>query len=162
MTMIHSAEVIEADSIYEDPYSMEEKDPLKSGAAESSLWELASMRRHYHPSVSTLAKIFEEAFTKPNYNMEDFYDHTYTTVSHLERSTSVHCYKTESCKIQLFQTETSRPLKKAPALAAKPADGDWTFLFPTKENFDQSAEAEDLQLALETKGDIVSQLWRFG
>lgn len=39
------------------------------------------MRRHYHPSVSTLAKIFEEAFTKPNYNMEDFYDHTYTTVS---------------------------------------------------------------------------------
>lgn len=100
--MIHSAEVIEADAIYEgkdysfayrraikliecktciDPYQASEVDPLKSGAAESSLWELASMRKHYHPSVSTLAKIFEEAFTKPNYNMEDFYDHTYTTVS---------------------------------------------------------------------------------
>lgn len=39
------------------------------------------MRKHYHPSVATLAKIFEEAFTKPNYSMEDFYDHTYTTVS---------------------------------------------------------------------------------
>lgn len=101
MTMIHSAEVIEADAVFEgkgpsvciddvcsrltlhpvDPYRAGEIDPLKSGAAESSLWELASMRKHYHPSVSTLAKIFEEAFTKPNYNMEDFYDHTYTTVS---------------------------------------------------------------------------------
>jgi hypothetical protein len=64
-----------------DPYNFGEKDPLKTGALDSSLWELASMRKHYHPSVSTLAKIFEEAFTKPNYNMEDFYDHTYTTVS---------------------------------------------------------------------------------
>lgn len=139
--MIHSAEVIEADAIYEDPYQASEVDPLKSGAAESSLWELASMRKHYHPSVSTLAKIFEEAFTKPNYNMEDFYDHTYTT---------------------LFQTETSRPLKKPPALAAKPADEDWEFLMPTGARFDGSDQAEERQLALETKGDLVSQLWRFG
>jgi hypothetical protein len=65
-------------------------------------------------------------------------------------------------RLQLFQTETSRPLKKAPALAAKPADADWRFLFPTKAEFDDSPEAEEAQLALETKGDILSQMWRFG
>jgi hypothetical protein len=30
--------------------------------------------------VSTLSKVFSEAFTKPGYAMEDFLDHTYATV----------------------------------------------------------------------------------
>lgn len=64
-----------------DPYDDQEVDPLKTGAIDSSLWEIATMRSHYAPSVSTLAKIFEEAFTKPNYDMDDFLDHTYSTVS---------------------------------------------------------------------------------
>ena len=52
-----------------------------TNALESSLWELYSHRQHYHAAVSTLAKIFEEAFTRPGYAMEDFLDHTYGTVS---------------------------------------------------------------------------------
>lgn len=63
-----------------DPYLADEQDPLKTQAIDSSLWEVSSLRRHYVPSVSTLAKIFEEAFTKPSYNMEDFLDHAYSTV----------------------------------------------------------------------------------
>lgn len=51
-----------------------------TNALESSLWELYSHRQHYHAAVSTLAKIFEEAFTRPSYAMEDFLDHTYGTV----------------------------------------------------------------------------------
>jgi U3 small nucleolar RNA-associated protein 19 len=31
--------------------------------------------------VSTLAKIFSETFTKPEFNLEDFLDHGYGTVS---------------------------------------------------------------------------------
>ena len=53
---------------------------MLTNALESSLWELVSHRNHYHPSVSTLAKIFQEAFRKPNYALEDFLDHTYGTV----------------------------------------------------------------------------------
>ena len=63
-----------------DPFDAEEKDPMLTNALESSLWELVSHRNHYHPSVSTLAKIFQEAFRKPNYALEDFLDHTYGTV----------------------------------------------------------------------------------
>lgn len=63
-----------------DPFDFNEPNPTLSNAIDSSLWELHTHREHYHSAVSTLAKIFEEAFTKPNYALEDFLDHTYTTV----------------------------------------------------------------------------------
>lgn len=66
----------------QDPFDSQEKDPMLTNALDSSLWELVSHRNHYHPSVSTLAKIFQEAFRKPNYALEDFLDHTYGTVRH--------------------------------------------------------------------------------
>jgi hypothetical protein len=40
------------------------------------------LQTHYLSSVSILAKIFTEVFTKPEFNMEDFMDHGYGTVSH--------------------------------------------------------------------------------
>lgn len=64
-----------------DPFDPEEKDPLKTKALESSLWEIAALQHHYLSSVSTLAKVFGEPFTKAEYNMEDFLDHSYNTVS---------------------------------------------------------------------------------
>lgn len=63
-----------------DGFLAMEPNPTLTSALESSLWELYSHRQHYHASVSTLAKIFEEAFTRPSYAMEDFLDHTYGTV----------------------------------------------------------------------------------
>lgn len=39
------------------------------------------LQNHYLASISTLAKVFTEVFTKPEYNMEDFLDHGYDTVS---------------------------------------------------------------------------------
>lgn len=67
--------------LWQDPFDENEPSPLLTNALSSSLWELASHRNHYLSSVSTLAKIFSEAFTKPSYAMEDFLDHSYTTVS---------------------------------------------------------------------------------
>ena len=64
-----------------DPFLPDESNPNLTNALDSSLWELYSHKRHYHSGVSTLACIFEEAFTKPNYPLEDFLDHTYSTVS---------------------------------------------------------------------------------
>lgn len=63
-----------------DPFLPSEPNPLLTQAIGSSLWELHTHKSHYHSAVSTLAKIFEEAFTKPGYSMEDFLDHTYGTV----------------------------------------------------------------------------------
>lgn len=59
---------------------MQEANPALSDALESSLWELYTHKTHYHAVVSTLTGIFEEAFTRPVYAMEDFLDHTYVTV----------------------------------------------------------------------------------
>jgi hypothetical protein len=54
---------------------------MKTFAIDSSLWELASLSHHYLSSVSTLAKIFQQPMSKPSYILEDFLDHTYTSVS---------------------------------------------------------------------------------
>ena len=63
-----------------DPFLADEPNPNLTSALDSSLWELYSHKNHYHGGVSTLARIFEEAFTKPSYLLEDFLDHTYATV----------------------------------------------------------------------------------
>ena len=66
---------------YIDPFLPDEANPNVTNAIDSSLWEIYSHKQHYDSAVSTLARIFEEAFTKPGYSMEDFLDHTYGTVS---------------------------------------------------------------------------------
>lgn len=63
-----------------DPYDEKEANPQHAHALDSSLWELHSQVNHYHPVVATLASVLEEAFTRPQYAMEDFLDHTYATV----------------------------------------------------------------------------------
>jgi U3 small nucleolar RNA-associated protein 19 len=67
-----------------DSFDASEADPEKTGALQSSLWELQSHAQHYHPNVATLAKILSEQFTKMSYNLEDFLDHSYTTMTDAE------------------------------------------------------------------------------
>jgi hypothetical protein len=71
----------EPSRVYEDPYNPNEMDPLKTKALESCLWEIKSLTRHYLSHVATMAKIFSEVFTKPEFVMEDFLDHSYASVS---------------------------------------------------------------------------------
>lgn len=66
-----------------DPFLMEEDDPMKTHAIDSCLWEIVMLQSHYHPNVATLAKIISEQFTKQAYNLEDFLDHSYGSVSRL-------------------------------------------------------------------------------
>ena len=65
----------------EDPFLMDEQDPMNTDALESSLWEIYTLQDHYHPNVATIAKIVSEQFTKQSYNLEDFLDHSYQSVS---------------------------------------------------------------------------------
>ncbi|KAF2172488.1 hypothetical protein M409DRAFT_17722 [Zasmidium cellare ATCC 36951] len=64
----------------DDPFDMKQKDPMVTGAIDSSLWELETLQSHYHPNVATLAKIMGEQFTKKDYQLEDFLDHTSQTL----------------------------------------------------------------------------------
>ncbi|KAJ9669359.1 Maturation and nuclear export of 40S ribosomal subunits interacting protein [Coniosporium apollinis] len=79
----------------DDPFDMDEVDPMQTGAIESSLWEIETLQSHYHPNVGTLAKIISEQFTKRSYNLEDFLDHSYNG---------------------LIEAELARELKKAPVV----------------------------------------------
>ncbi len=80
MALIHRTDITHNT----DPFKAEETDPSKTNAIESSLWELASLTDHFHPNVATLARILSEQFTKPSYNLEDFLDHNYTTMTDAE------------------------------------------------------------------------------
>ncbi|KAK7686417.1 hypothetical protein QCA50_010641 [Cerrena zonata] len=110
MVMIHRAEDMASGE--SDPFNASEPNPTLTNAIESSLWELHTQRQHYHSSVSTLVRIFEEAFTKPSYSLEDFLDHTYTT---------------------LYETEAKRRIKKEPALAMEPTQKRWFITAETEE-----------------------------
>jgi len=65
----------------DEPFDMDEQDPMLTDAIDSSLWEIETLQSHYHPNVATLAKIISEQFTKQSYNLEDFLDHSYNAVS---------------------------------------------------------------------------------
>jgi U3 small nucleolar RNA-associated protein 19 len=71
---------------------MLEPDPMRTRALESSLWEIETLQSHYHPNVATLAKIISEQFTKQQYNLEDFLDHSYGTVRTLDPPLTPCCY----------------------------------------------------------------------
>jgi hypothetical protein len=59
---------------------------METHAIKSSLWEIAMLQDHFHPNLATLAKIISEQFTKQAYNLEDFLDHSYASVSLLKQS----------------------------------------------------------------------------
>lgn len=131
MKMIHRAG--EDDEPSNDTYIADETNPNVTNAIDSSLWELLSHRNHYDAAVSTLARIFEEAFTKPGYSMEDFLDHTYGT---------------------LLETEFQRKIKKEPALATELVEDP----FPLCTD---SAFEADKGIANDSR-DVISELWVFG
>ena len=72
-----------------DPFRAAEEDPIRTSAIESSLWELETLQTHYHPNVATICQILSQQFTKQEYNMEDFLDHSYASVSHNSQNHSI-------------------------------------------------------------------------
>lgn len=84
MIMIHRPDYDKSNE-FQDPFNVEESNPLKTEAINSSLWELEALMNHYHPNVATLAQIFKEPFKKPHYNLEDFLDWTYESLLQSEK-----------------------------------------------------------------------------
>ncbi|KAJ9101853.1 hypothetical protein QFC21_003193 [Naganishia friedmannii] len=125
----------DADS--KDTYDEYEKDPMNTHALDSSLWELKSLQRHYLSHVATMSKVFQEVFTKPEFQMEDFLDHGYAT---------------------LFETEMKRKLRNPPALALE-VEGKVDAFPLAKAGAEVEGHDEDIGVAT---GDVVQELWVFG
>ena len=64
----------------EDPFDMAESDPMATRAIDSCLWELETLQYHFHPNVASLTKVIAQEFRKQSYNLEDFLDHSYSTL----------------------------------------------------------------------------------
>lgn len=71
----------------DDPFDVNEPDPTRTNAIESSLWEIETLQSHYHPNVAAIARIISEQFTKQAYNLEDFLDYTYQGMLQAELGT---------------------------------------------------------------------------
>jgi U3 small nucleolar RNA-associated protein 19 len=108
---VEEREILKSEGL-SDPFLMDEEDPMETKAIDSSLWEIGMLQSHFHPNVATVAKIISEQFTKQAYNLEDFLDHSYGSVSYQFslRSSSVLTVK------QMLEAEFSKDIKKKPVV----------------------------------------------
>lgn len=59
-----------------DPYIMEERDPLKSNAINSSLWEIQTLQNHVLPSVATAARFINSPLPSVEWDFTKILDNT--------------------------------------------------------------------------------------
>ncbi|ETW06660.1 hypothetical protein H310_02845 [Aphanomyces invadans] len=64
----------------QDPFDNETNDPLECHALKSSLWELFSLKQHYHAGVSTKAKMFEEKLRTQMVDLSSDIDISYASL----------------------------------------------------------------------------------
>ncbi|ETV83160.1 hypothetical protein, variant [Aphanomyces astaci] len=64
----------------QDPFDNDTNDPLVCHALKSSLWELFSLKQHYHAGVATKAKMFEEKLRCQMIDLADDVDISYASL----------------------------------------------------------------------------------
>ncbi|XP_050428281.1 nucleolar complex protein 4 homolog [Adelges cooleyi] len=63
-----------------DPYVFEEKDPTKSNALSSSLWELVSLKQHVLPKVSKSVTFLFKKLPQTEWDMSELLDDSYESM----------------------------------------------------------------------------------
>ncbi|KAG5895422.1 hypothetical protein JTB14_037581 [Gonioctena quinquepunctata] len=59
-----------------DPYIMEERDPLKSNAINSSLWEIKTLQNHVQPRVANAARFINSPLPRVEWDLSKILDNT--------------------------------------------------------------------------------------
>ncbi|XP_061554556.1 nucleolar complex protein 4 homolog isoform X2 [Phycodurus eques] len=89
------------DELLEDPYLMDQDDPAQCHALESSLWEIKTLQRHYHPDVAKLAMLINTPLSQKEDDISEVLE--ITTFEVMERDLT----QTSSRSIPLeFETAT--------------------------------------------------------
>jgi hypothetical protein len=81
-----------------DPYIMEERDPLKSQAIESSLWELQTLQNHILPNIATAAKFINMPLPAVEWDMSKILENSADDVSKTSM-TDLHQFVYLSCEV---------------------------------------------------------------
>ncbi|XP_033832205.1 nucleolar complex protein 4 homolog [Periophthalmus magnuspinnatus] len=79
------------DELMEDQYDMDEEDPAKSCALESSLWEIKTLQKHYHPHVAKIAMLINTPLTEQEDDIDELLE--LTTFELMERDLKPHQLK---------------------------------------------------------------------
>lgn len=58
--------------IPQDPFIMDERDPVQSSALDSSLWEISFLQQHVVPSVAQAAKVIFNPLPKAEWSLSNF------------------------------------------------------------------------------------------
>ncbi|KAF7658708.1 hypothetical protein LDENG_00008550 [Lucifuga dentata] len=64
------------DEPLEDPYLMDEEDPAECRALESSLWEIKTLQKHYHPDVAKAAMLINTPLSEQEDDISDLLEIT--------------------------------------------------------------------------------------
>ncbi|XP_053680057.1 nucleolar complex protein 4 homolog A [Anopheles nili] len=67
-----------------DPYVMEERDPMKSKALESSLWEVAALQNHVLPTVATAARFISNPLPSVEWDLSSVLEINENDIFHKE------------------------------------------------------------------------------
>uniref|UniRef100_A0A182K4S0 CCAAT-binding factor domain-containing protein n=1 Tax=Anopheles christyi TaxID=43041 RepID=A0A182K4S0_9DIPT len=67
-----------------DPYVMEERDPMKSKALESSLWEIAALQNHVLPSVASAARFISNPLPSVEWDLSEVLEINENDIFHKE------------------------------------------------------------------------------
>lgn len=91
LCLLHRTQPASDDHTTADPYNVNEEDPAKSHALDSSLWELEALRRHCVPDIAKMAQIFDDPITRqrPELSVGDALEVTYRTMSDKHASKKV-------------------------------------------------------------------------
>lgn len=70
--LIHRQVIDGKESSLSDPFLMEESDPAKCKAIQSSIWEIHALSRHYWTGAVKQSKLFSERLTKQPFDLNQF------------------------------------------------------------------------------------------
>ena len=70
--LIHRQSTAGEESKSSDPFIMEELDPTKCKAIESSIWEIHALSRHFWTGAIKQSRVFTERLTKAPFDLEQF------------------------------------------------------------------------------------------
>ncbi|CAL4143358.1 unnamed protein product, partial [Meganyctiphanes norvegica] len=75
--MINNPEAMDINS---DPFIMDESDPAKCHAMESSLWEVATLKQHALPNVARACGFLDKNLPEMEYDISQFVENTYEDI----------------------------------------------------------------------------------
>ncbi|XP_022071545.1 nucleolar complex protein 4 homolog [Acanthochromis polyacanthus] len=74
--LIHRPSTEDVTEPLEDPYVMDEEDPAQCCALESSLWEIKTLQKHYHPDVAKAAMLINTPLSQQEDDIDEVLETT--------------------------------------------------------------------------------------